>query len=557
MDENFVLHGPSSPYEPAKGGIGVEIFRAMQLYKDKIAEFCIETGESSTYGDFLVRSRRVAMHLLSKKLKKEDTICLCSENQMNIVLPCLAAKLIDVCYATIEPTMPEGDLIYLFEYLKPKVLFVSKTAVDKIEKCLKEANIKCDVIVFGESQKYTSLSDILIPTPGEEEFNPVWIEDLMETAVIFLSSGTTGKPKGICCNHYSILSQAINNALILFRKGIINLSNFSYNIDETENESSEVNVLLYAPFQWITGIISLVSATFMGSTRTIGACFDVEKVWVAIKKYKPTCMYFAPGQIVDLYLKRDPNETYDFVDIFITGGGPVKSMHLEYMNEMLPKAVSVQVLGMTENTGVLSCFRAKDPRTVELQKKYPTSCGELAYGISCRIVDVDTESPCSYNQQGELRIKSKYLMNGYYKMDSTSCFDADGWFKTGDLAFFNEEGCLTVVDRLKDILLYRLYNIRPSVIEEILVKHPAVHQSFIIGIPHPQDNELPMGVVLLKEEYKNKVTPEEIVEYVNEKVPDDRYKIRAGIKFVDEILRTPSGKIKKIEMKKLIIDGKL
>lgn len=76
---------------------------------------------------------------------------------------------------------------------------------------------------------------------------------------------------------------------------------------------------------------------------------------------------------------------------------------------------------------------------------------------------MDTDKLCGPGERGELRMKNKYIMNGYYKMDSSSAFDADGWFKTGDLVYFDENGYIYIIDRIKDLLLYTLYNITPSV----------------------------------------------------------------------------------------------
>ncbi|XP_044750771.1 luciferin 4-monooxygenase-like [Coccinella septempunctata] len=549
-----ILHGPELLYEPGRGGLGFELYRSLQLHKDKIGRYIIETGESCTHGDIFVRSKKLAIYLKSKNLKKDDVVCLCSQNQIHSTVPFFAAKFIDVGYASIEPTMAEEDLVYLFEYIKPKVLFVAENVEEKIGECLVKSNIQAEVIIIGNCENKLSLEKIVSQTV-DEEFTPVIIENLKETAVLFFSSGTTGKPKGICCNHYSLLSKIINIGDQILDTGSFNLSNFTL----TLSEDSYSNTLTYSPMYWISGISLVIMATLHGSILTIGATFDSETLWGALKKYKPTVVFLPPGQVTDIYLKWKENsyEVNDNLKLFVTGGGPVRPYHLDYMEQMFPKAYNFQMLGLTEATGLITLFSVKDPKSKVLQKKYPESCGQVAAGISIKIVDVDTEELCGYNQQGELRINTKLIMNGYYKMDSSSCFDQDGWFKTGDLAYINEEDCLVIVDRLKDILLYTVYNIRTSVIEDILAQHPSVHECCVIGIPHPEDNEHPMGVVKLKNGFNGKTTSEEILDFFNQRVPSDRYKIRAGVKLVNEIVKTPTGKIKKVAMKKLILENQL
>lgn len=549
-----ILHGEEPVYEPARGGLGFELFRSMKLHKDKIAQYIIETGESCTNGHLLDKSIKLAIYLKSKNFKKDDVVCLFSHNQMYSTVPFFAAKFIDVCYSSVEPTMAEEDIIYLFEYIQPKMIFVAENVEDKIEECMKKANIKADLIILGKSQKNLTFDQIIAETP-DQEFSPVIVEDLKETAVIFFSSGTTGKPKGICCNHYSLLGKVMTVAEHITDSGSYNVSNFTLVI----GEESYYNCLSYTPMYWISGIGIILMSTIHGSLRTMGAKFTSEGFWEAMEKFKPSAAFLPPGQIVNVYLKWKEGKckSTDYLRLFVTGGGPVKAYHLDYAREMFPNTAVFQMLGMTEASGLLATFSVRDPESLALQKKYPESCGKIFRGQSFKIVDVETGKTCGFDQEGELRIKSVYMMNGYYKMDTTSCFDEEGWFKTGDLAYINKDECLVVVDRLKDLLLYTLYNIRPSVIEEILAQHPSVHEAFVIGIPHPTDNEHPMGVVKLKNQRHTDVTPEELVDYVNQRVPSDRYKIRAGVKIVDNIIRTPTGKIKKILMKKMILEGKI
>ncbi|KAK9877880.1 hypothetical protein WA026_020106 [Henosepilachna vigintioctopunctata] len=277
-----------------------------------------------------------------------------------------------------------------------------------------------------------------------------------------------------------------------------------------------------------------------------------------MKKYTPNILFLPPGQMNELCTYALGKEEHmSTVYCCCTGGGLVSKTHILNMKQIFPEAVNTQCYGQTENVGTISSFNVNRPEEVELTRNFPESCGRITSGVQVKIVDPDNETICGVGKPGELRLKNKFLMNGYYKLDSSSVFDSDGWFRTGDLAYFDENGCIYILDRIKDLLLYKIYNIRPAVIEKILSEHPAVHESLVIGIPHPNDNEHPIGIVVLKDEYKNKISADELITYVNGKVPSDRYKIRGGIKFVDKLMKTVTGKPKKFEMKKLIVDGKL
>ncbi|KAL3276221.1 hypothetical protein HHI36_020937 [Cryptolaemus montrouzieri] len=553
ISDGNILEGPNVLYEPNRGGLGYEIFRSMTLNKQKIAQHIISTGESDTNEELLRRCVRTAIFMTKRELKKGDMVCLASPNHKDCMVPFIASQFVGLMYSSIEPTLPEDDLEHLFEYLHPKVLFVGENALEKIEKCMRKVGAKCELIVFGKTDRYTEFSAILLASQEEATFEPVFIEDLKETAMVSLSSGTSGKSKGIAYNHYGALAQIFKFHKYVVGKGTINLSNFTMKFDDTETPT----YMFYSPMYWLSAIIMSLCTLFAGGTRIVGTIFNPEEAWLALEKYQPNTCFLPPGQANELCLfPRSNNLDRVLVNVFLTGGGLVLKTHMENLKKCFPQTKVIQAYGQTENFGIVTAFNVGKPEEMEMQNQHPDSCGKVTEGIQIKIVDDESDKICGVKQQGELRLKNRFFMNGYYKLDSSFAFDSDGWFKTGDLAYYDENGCVYIVDRLKDVLLYTVYNIKPSVIEEILAKHPAVLESLVIGLPHPKDNEHPMGVVVLRKEYERKVGEEEIINFVNSKVPSDRYKIRGGIKFVDHIVKTPSGKYKKIEMKKLIVEGK-
>lgn len=145
-------------------------------------------------------------------------------------------------------------------------------------------------------------------------------------------------------------------------------------------------------------------------------------------------------------------------------------------------------------------------------------------------------------------------MNGYYKMDSSDAWDSDGWLKTGDVAYFDENFCLYIVDRIKEMLKFQSWHVAPAVLENVLLQHPAIKLAVVLGIPNEDDGEHPMALVVLDEESVVKVTPEDIENYVAERV-HDRQKLRGGVKIVDHLITTPTGKIKRHHLRNLVLKG--
>lgn len=140
-------------------------------------------------------------------------------------------------------------------------------------------------------------------------------------------------------------------------------------------------------------------------------------------------------------------------------------------------------------------------------------------------------------------------MNGYHNMDSSTAYDGEGWLKTGDVAYFDEDFCFYVVDRIKEMLKYRSWHVVPALIEGILLTHPAVSAAVVVGIPDEEDGEHPMACVILKPGVGG-VSEEELRKYVDERV-DDRKRLRAGVMFLKSFPTTATGKINRRQIRML------
>lgn len=144
-------------------------------------------------------------------------------------------------------------------------------------------------------------------------------------------------------------------------------------------------------------------------------------------------------------------------------------------------------------------------------------------------------------------------MNGYYNMDSSSAYDSEGYLKTGDIVYYDDEYCFYVVERSKEMFKCKGNHIIPSVIEEVLLLHPAIKEAVVIGIPHEMDGFHPMGVVVLKNFYQH-ISAEEIELFVRENVYEAQ-RLRAGVKIVKELPRTSSGKLQRNVTTEIILNG--
>lgn len=154
---------------------------------------------------------------------------------------------------------------------------------------------------------------------------------------------------------------------------------------------------------------------------------------------------------------------------------------------------------------------------------------------------METNEILGTNQKGEIRLKSSTMMKEYYRADSSQDFDEEGFLKTGDIGYYDEDECLYVVDRLKEMFKYLSWHIVPTAIENVLFEHPGVKEAIVFGLPkNEEEGEVPTASVVLEDGCR--VTEKEIEEFVAGKV-SDKEKLRGGVYFVKSIPRTPTGKV--------------
>lgn len=152
-------------------------------------------------------------------------------------------------------------------------------------------------------------------------------------------------------------------------------------------------------------------------------------------------------------------------------------------------------------------------------------------------------------------MKTDYAMNGYYEIDSSEQWDADGFLKTGDIGYYDEEYFVYCIDRIKGMLKYQGWQIASAKLEGILGTHPEVERAAVVGLPHPVDGDHPMAFVVLKKGH-HEVAEKEIEKFVEERV-DDKQRLRGGVKIVKKLYFTVTGKINRKLMKDLFLSGKL
>ncbi len=354
---------------------------------------------------------------------------------------------------------------------------------------------------------YRSLTD----AASEEEPGPVEINDQDPFNIIY-SSGTTGLPKGIVHTHY-VRAMYCATFASAFRM-------------------SPESVVLHAGSIVFNGaFVTLMPAMFLGATYVLMPQFEPVSFIETIRREKATHVVMVPSQIVAmLHAPNFSSEALQSLEMICTLGAPLHREHKEELNKKLP-ARFYELYGLTE--GFITVL---DKTHVPAKLN---SVGVPTFFSEMRILDENGQE-LPPGQVGEIVGRGPMLMPGYYKRpDLTAQAIRDGWLYTGDLGFMDEDGFLYLVDRKKDMIISGGVNVYPRDIEEVIVKHPAVLEAAVFGIPSEKWGETPVAAVILKE--PGSVSAEELKGWINQHV-EAKYQRVSEVRLMEEFPRSVAGK---------------
>lgn len=264
--------------------------------------------------------------------------------------------------------------------------------------------------------------------------------------------------------------------------------------------------LIFSSLYWISGLAALFATTLRGATRLITTQpFSAELMLQMIERYKVTSTITAPSQVAMLLQCPDIHST-DLTSLvrYYAAGSAVPEELCQRMNRFLPCEMRV-AYGMSEVAGMTSC-------TVPPRRS--GSIGSLIKGIQVRILN-DQNELCGPNEDGEISIWIEPPFQGYWNdEESTSAlFDVDGWMRSGDIGRFDDDGFFYFVDRKKDMMKYRGYQISPNELEAIVLGCRGVSAVCVVGVPDEELNDLPTALVVRRND-EAEVTEQEIADLV-------------------------------------------
>jgi long-chain acyl-CoA synthetase len=484
---------------------------AAENYRDRPALITHE-GTEYTFGQAWTACRKLGRFLQDNGIQKGDRIAIFSANAAEYFVAFYGALFAGGVVTTLNPLYKDREVLHQLEDCGASAVFAMGQLVPMVQQVREHLpNVRH---VFAIEDVWTLAAE----APAEP--HPVAINAKEDLAALPYSSGTTGLPKGVMLTHFNLVS----NVRQTLSTGL----------------SSGYGVYLdFLPFYHIYGMVVLMACGFAaGIPQVIMPRFDPNLCLDLIQRHRVTNLFAVPPALLALANFPDAGKyNTESLTMIMSGAAPLPPEVARAAARALDTTV-LQGYGMTETspvTNVNPITRIKD-----------ATVGPPIADTVEKVVSLDDGKELGPGEIGELLAFGPQVMKGYWDNEEATneTLPGGGWIRTGDIVSLDEEGYVTILDRKKEMIKYKGYQIAPAELEALLLEHPAVMDSAVIPKRDAESGEIPKAFVMVRE--GQEVTIDELISFVEERVAP--YKKVREIEFVDAIPKTPSGKILRREL---------
>jgi acyl-CoA synthetase (AMP-forming)/AMP-acid ligase II len=497
---------------------------------DRVAMVDTKTGREHSYREMIGRIDTFAGAMAGRGIGVGDVVGLLLPNSAAFAVAFHGILRSGATATTINVLFTAKDIAKQLTDSKAKMLVTVSALLAPAEEAVAAVSLPPDALVVldGEGQETTghpSAEDLLAEGASAPQ---VSFAPSSHLAALPYSSGTTGNPKGVMLTHRNLVA---NVAQIRPLHGMV----------------SDDAVLAVLPFFHIYGMTVLLNAALHARARlVIMPSFDLEKFLGNIQDHRCTIAFIAPPVAVAL-AKHPLIDEYDLssLNVVMSGAAPLDADLGYAVAERLGCRV-VQGYGMSELSPV-SHITPFDAGAHEVKATAPlSSVGWTVSNAASKIVNPETGDEIDVpaeglSETGELWFKGPNVMAGYLNNENATkeTIDDNGWLHTGDLAQVDANGCVYIVDRLKELIKYKGYQVPPAELEAVLLSHPSIADAAVVGVADAEGEEVPKAFVV--KQSGAELSEDEVMEFVAGQVAP--YKKVRQVEFIDAIPKSASGKI--------------
>ena len=471
-----------------------------------------------SYADLNTRVNRLANGLLSIGVKRGDAVALSVGNRIEHLEIVFATAKIGALAIPLDVKWKALELASVVAALEPGFVMLQEDCVAEFDRAKELKDLS--------SLKAVSLSSDLTYSGllhGQSADEPSVHVDENDPFAVLLTSGTTGFPKGCLATQRTFVFHCINNAI---EKGL----------------GAHDKAILSSPIYFNAGRSFTLGIIYFGGTMILHERFDAEEVLKTIEQEKVTYVGAVPVMCERMLhvLESKKYDTSTLRCLAITGG------------KVHPAVLEALKQNLTPN--IYRTYASTDSGQMAISKPFdmdakPNAAGRPVWCADLRIVD-DSGNPVKLGEVGEIICQSPLATHGYYKNpDATHAAFRDGWFYTGDLGYFDEEGYLFVAGRKKDMVKSGGISVYPLEIESVLYSHPEVLEAAVIGVPDAEWGEAVKAVIVLKA--GSSVRGENLIQFCKERLSS--YKVPKSVDIVSSLPHTEVGKVNKGKVRELIL----
>jgi fatty-acyl-CoA synthase len=485
-----------------------------------------DDGRQYSNAEFNARVNRLANSLPSVGIIRGERVAVLFPNNPEFLEVLFAAGKIGAIMVPLNFRLAPPELAYILNDSGATVLIYSNDFAFQAGEVAKlETGVKHFIAVGGGNEGDMDYEEWI---SGAPETEPVVEREITldDPHFIMYTSGTTGRPKGAVLTHGNTQWNGVNAIL-------------------TYSLSKEDTNLVAAPLFHIGGLSAAATPIIYSGGKVVLTRFFVpDQVIDAITKHRVTTMFGIPVMFL-LMSMSEKFEGGDFssVRVMIAGGAPCPVPLIEKYQEK--GVLFSQGYGLTETAPAVSALPEDDVH------RKRGSAGKQLFHVDIRIFDED-DNELPAGEMGEIVIKGPNVFKEYWNMpEETAAALRNGWFHSGDMGRFDEEGYLWIVDRKKDMIISGGENVYPAEVEDCIHAHPKVADVGVVGMHDQKWGEAPLALVVVMP--GEEVSEEEIIAFTRERLA--RYKTPKKVIFVEELPRTPTGKILKKELRAKYVEG--